>query len=111
MFVSIRSAAFVIVVTQKLVLQQSKNVTAKCKETLSPPPSIQYLLGSNEIHSSCVFFIVSLYEVIFVRQLTTRKFVIFDRFDVVSPASQQVVKIGYFRTEIQFNNAVPCDIS
>ena len=46
-----------------------------------------------------------------MRQLTTRKFVIFDRFDVVSPASQQVVKIGYFRTEIQFNNAVPCDIS
>ena len=27
---------FVIVVTQKLVLQQSKNVTAKCTETLSP---------------------------------------------------------------------------
>ena len=35
-----------IIVTQKLVLQQSKNVTAKCTETetLSPPPSIQYLL-------------------------------------------------------------------
>ena len=46
MFVYIRSAAFVIVVTQKLVLQQSKNVTAKCTETLSPPPSIQYLLGN-----------------------------------------------------------------
>ena len=45
MFVYIRSAAFVIVVTQKLVLQQSKNVTAKCTEILSPPPSIQYLLG------------------------------------------------------------------
>ena len=30
MFVYIRSAAFIIVVTQKLVLQQSKNVTAKC---------------------------------------------------------------------------------
>ena len=44
MFVYIRSAAFVIVVTQKLVLQQSKNVTAKCTETLSPHPSIQYLL-------------------------------------------------------------------
>ena len=44
MFVYIRSAAFVIVVTQKLVLQQSKNVTPKCTETLSPPPSIQYLL-------------------------------------------------------------------
>ena len=48
MFVYIRSAAFVIVVTQKLVLQQSKNVTAKCTETLSPPPSIQYLLALNE---------------------------------------------------------------
>ena len=46
MFVYIRSAAFVIVVTQKLVLQKSKNVTAKCTETLSPPPSIQYLLDS-----------------------------------------------------------------
>ena len=45
MFVYIRSAASVIVVTQKLVLQQSKNVTAKCRETLSPPLSIQYLLG------------------------------------------------------------------
>ena len=44
MFVYIRSAAFVIVVTQKLVLQQSKNVTAKCTETLSPPPSIQFSL-------------------------------------------------------------------
>ena len=29
---------FIIIVTQKLVLQQSKNVTAKCTETLSPPP-------------------------------------------------------------------------
>ena len=47
MFVYIRSAAFVIVVTQKLVHQQSKNVTAKCTETLSPPPSIQYLLRKN----------------------------------------------------------------
>ena len=36
MFVYIRSAAFVTVVTQKLVLQQSKNVTAKCTETQSP---------------------------------------------------------------------------
>jgi len=30
--------SFIIVVTQKLVLRQSKNVTAKCTETLSPPP-------------------------------------------------------------------------
>ena len=49
MFVYIRSAAFVIVVTQKLVLQQSKYVTAKCTETLSPPPSIQYLLAFYEL--------------------------------------------------------------
>ena len=35
-------------VTEKLVLQQSKNVTAKCKENLSPPPCILYLLGHNK---------------------------------------------------------------
>ena len=47
MFVYIRSAAFVIVgVTQKLVLQQSKNVTAKCTEILSSPLSIRYLLAN-----------------------------------------------------------------
>ena len=33
--------------TQKLVLLRPKNVTAKCTETLSPPPSIQYLLAKN----------------------------------------------------------------
>ena len=48
MFVYIRSTAFVIVVTQKLVFQRSKNVTVKCTETLSPPPSIQYLLGNTK---------------------------------------------------------------
>ena len=48
MFVYIRSTAFVIVVTPKLVLLRSKYVTAKCTETLSPPPSIQYLLGYND---------------------------------------------------------------
>ena len=51
MFVYIRSAAFDIVVTQKLVLQQSKNVTTKCTETLSPPPSppsVQYLLVASD---------------------------------------------------------------
>ena len=36
--------AFAIVVTQKLVLQQSKYFTAKCTETLSPTPSIQFSL-------------------------------------------------------------------
>ena len=46
MFVYNISAAFVIVVMQKLVLQQSINVTAKCTETLSPPPSIQFLHGT-----------------------------------------------------------------
>ena len=40
---------FMIVVTQKLVLQQSKNVTAKCTEYLSPPPCILYLLGEYNI--------------------------------------------------------------
>ena len=50
----IRSAAFAIVVTQKLVLQQSKNVTAKCMKTLSPPPSIQYLLGSDKAFKGTV---------------------------------------------------------
>ena len=44
MFVYIRSTAFVIVVTQKLVFQRSKNVTAKCMENLSPPPCILYSL-------------------------------------------------------------------
>ena len=44
MFVYIRSAAFIIVVTQELVLQQSKYVTAKCTETLLPPPYIQFSL-------------------------------------------------------------------
>ena len=37
------------VVTQKLVLQQFKNVTAKCTETLWPPPSLQYLLGEHKV--------------------------------------------------------------
>ena len=36
---------FIIVVTQKLVLQQSKNVTAKCTETLLPPSLFSILLG------------------------------------------------------------------
>ena len=49
MFVYIRSAAFVIVVTKKLVLPQSKNVTAKCTETLSPTPTIQYVLGLYDV--------------------------------------------------------------
>ena len=52
MFAYIRSAAFIIVVTEKLVLQQSKSVTAKCTETLSPPPSIQYLLGEDQVKVS-----------------------------------------------------------
>ena len=58
MFVYIRSSAFVFVVTQKLVLQQSKNVTAKCTETKSPPPSTQFsLVYPNPIPLTfCVFF-------------------------------------------------------
>ena len=35
---------FIIVVKQKLVLQQPKNVTSKCMETLLPPPCIQFSL-------------------------------------------------------------------
>ena len=35
---------FIIDVTQKLVLQQPKNVTAKFMETLLPPPCIQFSL-------------------------------------------------------------------
>ena len=41
---------FIIVVTQKLVLQQSKNVTAKCMENLSPPPCVLYLLAWNHTY-------------------------------------------------------------
>ena len=40
---------FIIVVTQKLVLQQSKNVTAKCTEILLPPPYIQFSLAINNL--------------------------------------------------------------
>ena len=43
---------FIIFVTQKLVLQQYKNVTAKCMETLSPPPTIQYLLATTFLRVS-----------------------------------------------------------
>ena len=35
----------------KIVLQQSKNVTEKCTENLSPPPCILYLLASINIYS------------------------------------------------------------
>ena len=35
---------FIIIVEQNLNLQQSKNVTAKCTETQSPPSSIQFSL-------------------------------------------------------------------
>ena len=45
---------FIIVITQKLVLQQSKNVTAKCTETLLPPPCIQF-----SMYSSSVVYIVN----------------------------------------------------
>ena len=59
MFIYIRSAAFASVVTQKLDLQQSKNVTAKCTETLSPPPSIQYFLGGKNITGCGEFKVIS----------------------------------------------------
>jgi len=44
---------FIIVVTQKLVLQQYKNVRAKYTETLSPPPSIQFsLILTKDVHQT-----------------------------------------------------------
>ena len=47
---------FIIVVTQKLVFQKSKNVTAKCTETLLPPPCIQYsLLYCSLLYSRLVY--------------------------------------------------------
>ena len=36
--------SLLLLLRKKLVLQQSKNVTAKCTETQSPPPSIQFSL-------------------------------------------------------------------
>ena len=48
---------FIIVLTQKLALQQTKNVTAKCTETLFTPPSIQFSLGG----SSLIFKFKSVY--------------------------------------------------
>ena len=48
MFVYIRSSAFVIVVTQKLVLQQSKNVTTKCTENLPPAPLLVFYSSCKE---------------------------------------------------------------
>ena len=47
---------FIIVVTQKLVLQRSKNVTAKCRENLSPPPCILYLLGTPLYIIQCLVY-------------------------------------------------------
>ena len=61
MFVYIRSAAFVIVVTQKLVLQQSKNVTAKCTETLSLPPWVKSLNKAKCIKLCAAVFIKEIY--------------------------------------------------
>ena len=40
---------FIIVVTKKLILQQSKKLTAKCTETQSPPPSIQLSLKYSKL--------------------------------------------------------------
>ena len=59
---------FIIVVTQKLILQQFKNVTAKCTENLSPPPWILYLLGNKvaELHKSkYIQFLKKIIAVIF----------------------------------------------
>ena len=63
MFVYIRSAAFVMVVSQNLVLQQSKNVTAKCTETQSPPPSIQFSICWKKL-SSLLFGFYTLLRIV-----------------------------------------------
>ena len=66
MFVYIRSAAFVIVVTQKLVLQLSKNVTAKCTENQSPTPSIQFSLmyANSLLIVQAMYFTSNLYTTV-----------------------------------------------
>ena len=60
---------FIIVVTQKLVLQQSKNDTAKC--TKNPPPCILYLLGINDIQG-CINFTQRIYNVNLNLQISHR---------------------------------------
>ena len=42
---------FIIVVTQKLVLQPSKNVAVKCTEPQSPPHSIQFSLNISIVYT------------------------------------------------------------
>ena len=61
---------FIIVVTKKLVLQQSKNVTAKCTENLSPPPSIQFSL---QIHNSIRLHIYGF--IFYIASLLNQKFI------------------------------------
>ena len=70
-FVYIRSAAFIIVVTQKLVLRQSKYVTAKCTETLLPPPCIQFSL-IQQVNSWSMIYTLSILQWInwFFKKLT-----------------------------------------
>ena len=63
MFVYIRSAAFVSVVTQKLVLQQSINVTAKCSETLSPLLLFNISLVQSKVHSLYTSKFLNMYTI------------------------------------------------
>ena len=51
----------IIVVTQKLVLRQSKNVTAKCTETLSLPPWVKSLNKAKCIKLCAAVFIKEIY--------------------------------------------------
>ena len=48
----------IIVVTQKPVLQQSKNVTDKCTETLSPPPLLLILYITTQFSAKLLLFII-----------------------------------------------------
>ena len=62
---------FFIVVTQKLVLKQSKNVTAKCTEPLSPLPLVNSPCTERQLRSSATayhctkgrFFYINVYVV------------------------------------------------
>ena len=64
----------------KLVLQQSKNVTAKCTETQSPTPSIQFFLvkrvfkenDHSEVHIISFNFIQSGYYIFYYCNIFTR---------------------------------------
>ena len=67
---------FIIVVTQKLVLQRSKNVTAKCTENLSPPPCILYSLVIVYLYSITNFCETCLIRIKKIYPLDTTKYTV-----------------------------------